>query len=124
MRTRTIAALAVAASLVAASPAAADSIAYIKDGNVWLSTTDGSRQFQVTSGGGYSDVTQADDGTMVALTGVRLHKLDRQGNVLADFDTPVSDTRPPGAKAFHGPFDPAISPDGSRLAYTYYYKGV
>jgi hypothetical protein len=124
MWTRTIAALAVAASLVAASPAAADSIAYIKDGNVWLSTSDGSRQFQVTAGGGYSDVTQADDGTMVALTGVRLHKLDRQGNVLADFDTPVSDTRPKGARVFDGPYDPAISPDGSKLAYTYYYTGV
>jgi hypothetical protein len=124
MRTRAIAALAAAAFLAFAAPAMADSIAYIKDGNVWLSTPDGGRQYQVTFGGGYSDVTQADDGTMIALTGVRLHKLDRQGNVLADFDTPVSDTRPPGAKAFFGPFDPAISPDGSRLAYTYYYKGV
>jgi hypothetical protein len=124
MRTRTIAALAVAASLAAAAPAAADSIAYIKDGNVWLSTSDGARQYQVTDRGGYSDVTQSDDGTIVALTGVRLHKLDRQGNVLADFDTPVSDTRPPGAKAFFGPFNPAISPDGAKLAYTYYYRGV
>jgi hypothetical protein len=124
MRTPTIAALFAAAFLAFAAPAMADSIAYIKDGNVWLSTADGGRQYQVTFQGGYSDVTQADDGTMVALTGVRLHKLDRQGNVLADFDTPVSDTRPPGLKAFFGPFDPALSPDGSRLAYTYYYKGV
>ncbi|HEX2071901.1 MAG TPA: hypothetical protein VHF90_09680 [Thermoleophilaceae bacterium] len=116
--------LAAVASLAFASPATADSIAYVKDGNVWLSTADGSRQYQVTSSGGYSDVTQADDGTLIALTGVRLHKLDRQGKVLADFDTPVSDTRPPGLKAFFGPFDPAISPDGSKLAYTYYYKGV
>jgi hypothetical protein len=124
MRTWTIAALAAAALLGFAAPAMADSIAYIKDGNVWLSTSDGGRQYQVTFGGGYGDVTQADDGTMIALTGVRLHKLDRQGNVLANFDTPVSDTRPPGLKAFFGPFDPAISPDGSKLAYTYYYKGV
>ena len=93
MRIRAIAAVAAAASLALTAPAMADSIAYVKDGNVWLSTTDGSRQYQVTFSGGYSDVTQADDGTMVALTGVRLHKLDRQGNVLADFDTPVSDTR-------------------------------
>jgi hypothetical protein len=124
MRIRTIAALAAAATLALAAPAMADSIAYIKDGNVWLSTTDGSRQYQVTFGGGYSDVTQADDGTMVALTGVRLHKLSRDGKVLADFDTPVSDTRANGFKAFYGPFDPAISPDGSKLAYTYYYRGV
>jgi hypothetical protein len=124
LRTRTIAALAAVASLAFAAPAMADSIAYIKDGNVWLTTPDGGRQYQVTFTGGYSDVTQADDGTMVALLGVRLHRLDRQGNVLADFDTPVSDTRPPGAKAFFGPFDPALSPDGTKLAYSYYYKGV
>jgi hypothetical protein len=103
MRTWTIAALAAAAFLAFAVPAMADSIAYAKDGNVRLSTPDGGRQYQVTFAGGYSDVSQADDGTMVALTDVRLHKLDRQGNVLADFDTPVSDTRPPGAKAFLGP---------------------
>jgi hypothetical protein len=117
-----VAALATAAALVAASPAAADSIAYIKDGNVWLSTSDGGRQFQVTDTGGYSDVSQADDGTMIALKGVRLHRLDRQGNVTADFDTPVSDTRPAGERQFFGPFDPAISPDGQKVAYTYYWN--
>jgi hypothetical protein len=67
MRTRTIAALTAALFLIAAAPAAADSIAYIKDGNVWLSTPDGGRQYQVTSAGGYSYVSQADDGTMIAL---------------------------------------------------------
>ena len=41
--------------------------------------------------------------------------------MLADFDTPVSDTRPAPAKMFYGPFDPAISPDGTRVAYSYYY---
>jgi hypothetical protein len=118
----TVAALAAAAlTLIGAAPAAADSIAYIKDGNVWLSTSDGGRQYQVTPNGGYTDVSQADDGTMIGLNGVRLHRLDRTGKVLADFDTPVSDTRPAPSKVFYGPFDPALSPDGSKLAYTYYY---
>ncbi|HEX5898095.1 MAG TPA: hypothetical protein VFY32_01765 [Solirubrobacteraceae bacterium] len=116
-----VAVLAIALALVGAAPAAADSIAYVKDGNVWLATPDGQRQFQVTATGGYSDVSQADDGTMIALKGVRLHRLDRTGNVLADFDTPVSDTRPAPSKTFYGPFDPAISPDGTKVAYTYYY---
>jgi hypothetical protein len=108
--------------LVLGAPvASADSIAYVKDGNVFLTTPDGSRQFQVTTAGGYSDVSQADNGTMIALKGVRLHKLDRAGNVLADFDTPVSDTRPAPSKTFYGPFDPAISPDGTKVAYTYYW---
>ena len=65
-------------------------------------------------------MSQADDGTMIGLSGVRLHRLDRAGHVLADFDTPVSDTRPAPAKTFYGPFDPAISPDGTKVAYTYY----
>jgi len=111
----------VAAAALAAPAAQADSIAYVKGGDVWLSTSDGKRQFQVTSTGAYQDVSQADDGTMIALSGVRLHKLDRMGNVLADFDTPVSDTRPPAQRVFWGPFDPAISPDGKQVAYSWYY---
>jgi hypothetical protein len=106
---------------IAAPAASADSIAYVKDGNVFLTTSDGARQFQVTFDGGYSDVSQADDGTMIALHGINLRKLDRQGTVLADFQTPVSDARPAPAKTFYGPFDPAISPDGTKVAYSYYY---
>src|SRR4051812_13379776 len=121
-RTLLASALAVAATLAVAAPAMAASIAYVKDGDVWLSTGDGSRQVRVTSTGGYSDVSQADDGTMIALQGVRLHRLARSGAVLADFDTPVSDTRPAGQRQFFGPFDPAISPDGSKVAYTYYWN--
>jgi hypothetical protein len=110
-------------SALGAQSASADSIAYVNktDGNIYLSTPDGSRQYQVTTTGGYSDVSQADDGTMIGLKGVRLHKLSREGVVLADFDTPVSDTRPAPSKTFYGPFDPAISPDGTKVAYTYYY---
>ncbi len=113
------------ALLALGAPAAlADSIAYVKDGNVFLSTSDGARQYQVTYGGGYSDVSQADDGTMIALYGVRVHRLARDGSVLADFATPVSDTRPPGQKSFYGPFEPVISPNGQRVAYTYYYVSI
>src|SRR3954466_2392288 len=117
---RTVA-LAAVAALAAAAPASADSIAYVKDGNVWLATGDGSRQFQVTSTGGYSDVSQADDGTMIALNGVRLHRLDRMGNVTADSTTPVSNNDPAGQKSFWGPYNPAISPDATKVAYTYYW---
>ena len=30
-------------------------------------------------------------------------------------------TRPEGQRVFYGPFDPALSPDGRKLSYTYYY---
>jgi hypothetical protein len=112
---------ALVALAVAAPAASADSIAYVKHGDIYLSTSDGARQYRVTTTGGYSDVSQADDGTMIGLYGVRLHRLSRTGRVLADFDTPVSDTRPAPAKTFYGPYDPAISPDGKKVAYTYYY---
>lgn len=122
-------ALACAAALVAAAPASADSISYVKDGNVFLTTPDGSRTFQVTDSGQYSYASQADDGTIVALAGENIHKLDRMGNVVADFKTPVSDGPPPpgegsdpSANYFHGPFDPEISPDGTKIAYSYYWQ--
>ena len=121
MKLRTAAALAVALSLLVAGPAAADSISYIKDGNVWLTTPDGTRQSQVTTSGIYSYASQADDGTFIALTGERLHKLSRDGKVLADFDTPVSDgpKKGPNENYFMGPYEPEISPDGKLVTYTY-----
>ena len=120
-RLSTAGALACAAVALAAPSALADSIAYVKDGNVHLATPDGSRTFQVTKTGGYADVSQADDGTMIALHGTRLHRLDRTGTVLADFATPASGT-PGNSSGFSGPYNPAISPDGTKVAYTYFWN--
>ena len=53
-RTAGLAAAALAALAAAAAAALADSLAYIKAGNVFLSTTDGARSYQVTFDGGYS----------------------------------------------------------------------
>jgi WD40-like Beta Propeller Repeat len=122
MRT-TMAALAAAliALAVAAGSASADSIAYIKDGDVYLTTPSGDRQFQVTHDGGYFYVSQADDGTMIAKYGQRLRRLARDGTVLADFSTPVSDTPAGSSFVFEGgPLDPTISPDGTKVAYGYH----
>ena len=124
IRRRGLAALLIAcAALALAFPsfAGADSVAFVRGGDVYLATGGFTREYRVTFTGGYSDVSQADDGTLIALNGVRLHRLDRAGTVLANFDTPVSDTRPAPQKTFYGPFDPAISPDGTKVAYTYYY---
>ena len=104
-----------------AAPAFADSVAYVKDGNVWLSTTDGSRQFQVTTDGGYSTVSQADSGRMVALRGDKIRHLERDGTLISEIATPVSTTSDP-SMSFQGPFDPEISPNGKRVAYTYYWQ--
>jgi hypothetical protein len=108
------------------APAAADSILYLKDGNVWLTTPDGARQFQVTDRGGYHGASQADDGTIIAVNGERLHKLNRYGDIVADFATPVTDgAQSPGETGydyFHGPFDPVITPDGGKVAYSYIWR--
>ncbi len=124
MRARTLAAAgAVCAMLALPVAAQADSIVYIKDGNVWSAAGDGSRQIQVTDTGGYSYVSQADDGSLIALApGERLHRLSADGRVIADFATYVSDGAPVSGPVnrFHGPFEPEISPDGSKVAFEWY----
>ncbi|MDW5598609.1 hypothetical protein VSS74_29885 [Conexibacter stalactiti] len=123
MRIPMLAALGAALTIAAAAPATAgaDSIAYVKGGDVWLATPDGARQLQVTRSGGYSYVSQADGGTMVALAGERLHTLARDGRLLADIPTFVSDGAPQAGPVtqFHGPFTPEISPDGKLIAFEY-----
>ncbi len=130
MSIRTATTLAVAAAFAAApGVATADSISYIgKDQNIWLTTPDGARQFQVTTSGRYSYASQADDGSFIARVSddsETLHRLDRWGNVLAEFKTPVSDGPTPANSQdnhFEGPYAPDISPDGTKVAYTYYHQ--
>ena len=78
-----------------APAASADSIAYVKDGDVWLSTPTARASTSVTSERRLqrrlAGRRRHDDraSTACACTG-----WTAQGHVLADFDTPVSDTRP------------------------------
>ena len=114
--------LAVAIPLAAAGTAAADSIVYIKDHNVWIAKPDGSGARSVTADGKsdwpYRSPSQANDGTISAGRGSDVVKLDQQGNILAQFDPPV----PAGTASFGAspPQDVAVSPDGSKVAYTFY----
>ncbi|MDW5596821.1 hypothetical protein VSS74_20915 [Conexibacter stalactiti] len=115
-----------AALLLAPAAASADSIAYVKDGNVWLTTPDGARQYQVTFDGGYSTVSQADSGRMVALHGDRIRTFDPRGEIINADGTTRYDIRTPHSYSipetpFRGPFDPVISPNGMKIAYTWYY---
>jgi hypothetical protein len=123
--TRTLAiGIAALASLVAAAPAAADSITYIKDHNVWVAEPDGSNQYQVTTDGtadwAYGSPSQADDGTIVARRGTDIVRLRQNGQELSRFDPP--DTTDSAGQHIGGtPSGVAVSPDGSKVAYSYHH---
>ena len=72
MRFLPMLAAALAAASFAAAPAAADSIVYAKDGNLFLTSPDGSKGSKLTADGGYSGPSQADTGIVGALRYCRL----------------------------------------------------
>lgn len=115
--------LAVAASLSLVAPAiaAADSIVYLKAGNVWLAEGDGSGEHQVTRDGGataYASPTQADDGTIAVGFGPAIRLLKQNGTVIREFDAPTL-TSSASSPMDGSPYAVAISPDGARIAYTF-----
>jgi hypothetical protein len=117
--------LAATALAVCAAPASADSIVYLKDGNVWLSAPDGSQARQLTTGGRWSSPSQADDGTIVAADGSTIVRIDRAtGRRLSTLPVvggDVTDT-PGDADKFIGPLNPKVSPDGTQVAYWFMHK--
>jgi len=120
---RLISAALVCLPLALAASAQADSISFIRGGDVWVAAPDGSQQTQLTHDGGYSYQSRADDGSFIALHGRNLHRLSPTGQLIADFSTPVSgEQTAPKTAYFKGPFKPEISPDGSKVAYEYWFQ--
>lgn len=119
----TLIACLVAAALVAAAPAAADSLVFIKDNNVWLSNPDGSGQYQVTLDGSaenpYISPSQADDGTIVAArqlpNGGPLYRLRQNGELINQI---------PVGGMLAGPFAAQVSPDGQLVAFEHVFSKV
>jgi hypothetical protein len=104
---------------VSAAPAAADSLVYVKDSNVWAAGPDGTAAVRITADGSAQDrygyPSQADDGTVLAVRGTRFYRYDRSGHRLASFGSVLTDR--PAAIGAVGPFDARMSPDGSKVAY-------
>jgi hypothetical protein len=114
---------AVAISLAGAATASADSIVYLKHGNVWLANPDGTNEHQVTDDGTqsvpYTSVSQADDGTIVVGHGTEIERLQQNGQIISSFDPPAS-IDSTSAPIDGLPQDVAVSPDGSIVSFVYY----
>ena len=114
LRTATATVLLVAATQ--AAPAAADSLVFIKDHDVWLSSPDGSGQYRVTTDGTatnpYRSPSQTDDGVIVTMrdkpNGAPLLMLRQNGESIGSI--------PVGAVQA-GPMDPHVAPDGRHVAF-------
>jgi hypothetical protein len=116
-------ALAVSAAVLAAPAAAsADSIVFLKDHNVWLVAPDGSKLTQVTTDGTsehpYLSPSQADDGTIAVSKGTKIVRMRQNGEIINELDpAPLIDSV---SHPLDGvPVDVAISPDGTKIAYTF-----
>ncbi|WP_028066311.1 hypothetical protein [Solirubrobacter soli] len=118
---------AAAAPARAAAPAAGGSLVYAKGGDVYLAAPDGSGEARVTADGGYAWPSQADDGTILAVrqtqengrTPRRLHRFGRDGSRIG---APIETVRVDNSY-YIGPLAPKISPDGTMVAYQYFYTG-
>lgn len=102
----------------AASPAAADSLAFIKNDNVWLSQPDGSGQYQVTFDGTaaapYESPSQSDAGAVVAIRQApgqrrQIYRMTQSGGLM----NPPINTPAPGTGALAA----KVSPNGALVAY-------
>jgi len=111
-----------AAALTAPAAANADSIVFLKNYNVWLVAPDGSKLTPVTTDGSYESPylspSQADDGTIAVSKGTKILRMRQNGEVINELDPPAlmdSVSHPIDGV----PVDVAISPDGSKIAYTF-----
>ena len=117
-----VAVLATAAFAIAPAGASASSLVYIKDGNVWLGSPDGSVERPLTQGGGFDSPSQADDGTVVAIErgeadGVRyglIHRISRKGQGLGSVRC-----GPENSTTYSGPLGAEVSRDGALVAFHY-----
>ena len=107
--------------VIVPAAASADSLVYVKAGNVWLSNPDGSGAYQVTTdgtaGSPYRSPSQADDGTIAAGHGDDIVRMTQNGTVRNRIDPPGL-TNSVSHHMDGSPVDVAISPNGARIAYT------
>ncbi|WGX98649.1 LpqB family beta-propeller domain-containing protein [Nocardioides sp. L-11A] len=111
----------VSAANGAARAAAAGTIVFVKDYNVWLVRPDGTGLYQVTTDGTfatpYLSPSMSDAGIIAAGHGLTIVQMRQNGQILNRMDPPPlmnSVSHPTDGP----PVDVAISPDGRRIAYS------
>lgn len=115
------------AAVPATATAASGSLTYAKDGDIYRSAPDGSHATRLTTDGGYAWPSQADDGTILAVRQTaengrnprRLHRMRADGTRIG---APIETVRVDNS-FYIGPLAPKISPDGTMVAYHYFYTG-
>src|SRR5919199_1258437 len=113
-------------ALVAAAPAAADSIVYLKDGNVWIANPDGGGARQFTQAPAHwAWPSEADDGTVVVAGGDGHGPYGDAGSDLYRFrgdGTPIGAPIPTPGTYYTlscpttAPWSVRVSPDASKIA--------
>jgi hypothetical protein len=118
--------------------ASADSVVYLKGGNVWIANADGTgaRQFTLNNYNWVSP-SEADDGTVVVAGGLQrvnpdgsdssgsseIYRFQPDGNQIGTF-TPTYGSYSTPACPTYGPSRVRVSPDGSKIAYGIYGCGA
>lgn len=122
-RSRTGFALCVVVALLAPAGAAAESIVFVKGGDVHLVGEQGTAR--LTTGGGYENPSMADDGTIVAIRATnndegrnvrRVHRMDTSGRLL----NPPTQALPVDNSYYVGPLSSQVSPDGRHFAHHFF----
>ena len=115
----TIALAATAALLLVPSAAAADSIAYLQGGDIWVAAPDGSQRVRVTTDAGpYTGPSQADDGTIATSQRSEIVLLRHDGREIRRIHPPAL-VDAAGQPVDGVPANVAISPDGRTIAYVF-----
>src|SRR3954447_16903609 len=131
-------AAAIAAAAVFPAAASADSVVYMKGGQVWIANPDGSgaRQFTVHPFN-WPSPAEADDGTIVAAAGLQrtnpdgsdssgsseIYRFQPDGNQIGTFTPTYGSYSTPSCPA-SPPSRVRVSPDGSKIAYGIYGCGA
>src|SRR5689334_3708677 len=111
-----VALLAATIALLLPAAARADTITFMRDGNIWLMAPDGSRQRQVSQGRDLAWPSEADDGTLVAQGGDYLYRFDQRFDALGA-PVPTASLQTSDDLEIEQATHVRVSPDGTKIAY-------